>query len=93
MENYFPLSEQFITQSEPSYCGPASLIMILNAMQIDPKKHWKGIWRWFSEEVLKCTNKSKMEQGMTLEEVTLLARCNGVHTMTFRASDDLNQQN
>jgi hypothetical protein len=25
---------------------------------------------------------------MTLEEITLLARCNGMHTMTFRASED-----
>jgi len=61
--------------------------MILNAMQIDPLKPWKGIWRWFHEEILKCTSKEKMESGMTLEQMTLLARCNGMHTMTFRASE------
>ena len=83
MENYFPLSEQFTTQSEPSYCGPASLIMVLNAMQIDPERAWKGIWRWFHEEILKCTTKEKMLLGMTLEQMTLLARCNGLHTSTF----------
>ena len=26
-----------------------------------------------------------MEQGMNLDELTLLARCNGLHTQTFRA--------
>ena len=26
-----------------------------------------------------------MKQGMNLEEMTLLARCNGLHTQTFRA--------
>ena len=85
MENYFSLGEQFITQSEPSYCGPASLIMVLNALEIDPQKRWKGIWRWFNEEILHCTSRGKMELGMNLEEMTLLARCNGLHTQTFRA--------
>ena len=32
MHNYFALAEQFTTQSEPAYCGPASLIMVLNAL-------------------------------------------------------------
>lgn len=56
MENYFPLSEQFVTQSEPAYCGPASLTMVLNALKVDPQKTWKGIWRWFNEEVLHCSS-------------------------------------
>jgi len=83
--NYFCLAEQFTTQSEPSYCGPASLIMCLNALQIDPSKNWKGIWRWYSEEVLHCTTTEAMLKGMSLEQISLLARCNGLHTMTFRA--------
>jgi len=36
MENYFGLAEQYTTQSEPEYCGPASLTMVLNALNIDP---------------------------------------------------------
>lgn len=85
MENYFCLAEQFTTQSEPSYCGPASLIMCLNALQIDPDKTWKGVWRWYSEEVLHCTNEVTMKAGMSLDQISQLARCNGLHTMTFRA--------
>lgn len=85
MHNYFTLAEQFTTQSEPAYCGPASLTMVLNAMQIDPHRKWKGVWRWFSEEILMCTSQEQMMQGMTLEEMTILARCNGVFTSTFRA--------
>ena len=42
MESFFPLSEQFITQSEPSYCAISSLAMVLNALNYDPKKIWKG---------------------------------------------------
>ena len=32
MESYFKLAEQFTTQEEPAYCGPASLVMVLNAL-------------------------------------------------------------
>ena len=60
MENYFKLAEQFTTQAEPAYCGPASLIMVLNSLQIDPNKTWKGIWRWYSEEILHCTSHEVM---------------------------------
>jgi hypothetical protein len=28
-----------------------------------------------------------MEQGMNLEEMSVLARCNGLHTQTFRAAE------
>ena len=86
MQNYFPLSEQFTTQAEPAYCGPASLTMILNTLSIDPQKTWKGIWRWYDEGLLTCTTKDRMAQGFTLEEMTLLGRCNGLHTQTYRAS-------
>jgi hypothetical protein len=54
MESYFPLSEQFITQSEPSYCSLSSLAMVLNALNHDPKRTWKGVWRWVTEETLQC---------------------------------------
>ena len=87
MENYFKLAEQFTTQADPAYCGPASLIMVLNSLQIDPNKTWKGIWRWYSEEILHCTTEEVMANGMSLEEISQLARCNGLHTMTFRPNE------
>lgn len=89
MDNYFPLGEQFTTQAEPAYCGPASLTMVLNTLNVDPKRPWKGVWRWFNEEVLQCTTKELLEKGLNLDEMTILARCNGLHTQTFRASKDL----
>jgi len=45
-ESYFPLSEQFITQAEPAYCGITTLAMVLNTLGIDPRRTWKGRWRW-----------------------------------------------
>lgn len=35
-EAFFPLSEQFITQDEPAFCGISSLCMVLNALRVDP---------------------------------------------------------
>jgi glutathione gamma-glutamylcysteinyltransferase len=54
MESYFPLSEQFLTQSEPAFCSLTSLAMVLNALNHDPGKVWKAPWRWISEETLRC---------------------------------------
>ena len=42
MEAYFHLSDQFVTQVEPSTCGPSTLVMVLNALEIDPRTRWKG---------------------------------------------------
>lgn len=42
-EGFFPLVEQFSTQDEPAYCGLASLAMVLNALNVDPRRPWKVI--------------------------------------------------
>ncbi|ORY00139.1 Phytochelatin-domain-containing protein [Basidiobolus meristosporus CBS 931.73] len=70
-EGYFNLVGNFTTQSEPSYCGPSSLAMVLNAMEIDPKKRWKGNWRWYSEELLEGFDPAKQ------------FKCNGVNDSEF----------
>jgi glutathione gamma-glutamylcysteinyltransferase len=80
---YFPLSEQFLSQSDPAYCGVATLIMILNAMGIDPKIVWKGAWRWFgSEEMILekcCINPERVKRaGILMEEFCSLAECQGL---------------
>jgi len=42
MEGFYKLISHFQTQSEPAYCGLASLSMVLNALAIDPGRTWKG---------------------------------------------------
>jgi glutathione gamma-glutamylcysteinyltransferase len=42
MEGFYRLISYFQTQSEPAYCGLASLSMVLNALAIDPGRKWKG---------------------------------------------------
>ena len=52
--SFFKLIEQFRTQDEPAFCGLASVAMVLNSLAIDPRRPWKGPWRWFHEEMLDC---------------------------------------
>lgn len=86
MNGYFPLAEQFHTQSEPAYCGPGSLVVALNALSIDPGRRWKGPWRWFSEDMLDCCSPlaDMRERGVDLDELACLARCNGADVKVHR---------
>ncbi|GAB5372331.1 hypothetical protein AAMO2058_001656300 [Amorphochlora amoebiformis] len=86
---FFPLIEQFRTQDEPAFCGISTLIMVLNALAIDPARLWKGPWRWYSEEMLDCCKPLEVveKEGITFEEFSCLARCNGVKIKSTRASE------
>lgn len=87
--SYFLLAEQFNTQSEPAYCGLATLTMILNALSIDPGRTWKGPWRWFSEEMLECCAPLDVVQksGITFSEFICIAQCNGCHIEAYRGNE------
>jgi glutathione gamma-glutamylcysteinyltransferase len=87
LDGYFPLAEQFHTQSDPAFCGLGSLVMALNALAIDPGRLWKGPWRWFGEELLDCCVPLPVvrERGVSMDELACLARCNGAEVTTIRA--------
>jgi glutathione gamma-glutamylcysteinyltransferase len=87
LDGYFKLAEQFHTQADPRFCGLGSLVVALNALAIDPRRPWKGSWRWFAEELLDCCVPLDRirERGLDLDEVTCLARCNGAAVEMFRA--------
>jgi glutathione gamma-glutamylcysteinyltransferase len=92
MEGFFALSEQFHTQADPAFCGLGSLVVALNALEIDPGRLWKGPWRWFSEELLDCCAPLERvrEKGISLDELGCLAQCNGAEARIGRgAIDDL----
>ena len=90
LEGYFPLAEQFHTQSEPAFCGLGSLVVALNALGVDPGRLWKGPWRWFAEELLDCcVPLSRVrERGLEIEELACLARCNGA-SVELRYAEEL----
>lgn len=82
-EAYFPLSQQFINQMDPAYCGVSTLLLILNALAIDPNVRWRGGWRWYGDESMLlercCLEEERVRrEGITLEQYCGLARCQGV---------------
>ncbi len=85
MKGFFSLIEQFRTQDEPAYCGLASVAMVLNSLAIDPRRAWKGPWRYFHEQMLDCCLplEKVREEGITLEQAACLARCNGAAVEVF----------
>lgn len=87
MESFFPLIEQHHTQADPAFCGLGSLVVVLNALGVDPGRLWKGPWRWFSEELLDCCTSLERvrSHGITLDELACLARCNGARAEVHRA--------
>jgi len=86
LDGYFPLAEQFHTQSDPSFCGLGSLVVALNGLGIDPGRLWKGPWRWFAEDLLDCCVPLSEVQarGIDLDELGCLARCNGAEATVQR---------
>ena len=88
-EAFFPLIAQFETQSDPAYCGLASLTTVLNALQVDPHRLWKHPWRWFADSLFECCvdlEKVKVS-GTTMDEVANIARHEGVSVAIFRNVD------
>jgi glutathione gamma-glutamylcysteinyltransferase len=82
-ESYFPLAEQFLNQSDPAFCGVTSLIMVLNAIGVDPNIRWKGGWRWYGSEdqILDscCVEPERVRRaGILMEEFQSLGRCQGL---------------
>lgn len=86
--NYFSLVGNFTSQSEPEFCGLGSLAMVLNALEMDPGKQWKGVWRWYTDDNLECCApmESVKNQGITFREFSCLARCNGLNVVAKRGT-------
>ncbi|KAJ4726932.1 Phytochelatin Synthase, Glutathione gamma-glutamylcysteinyltransferase [Melia azedarach] len=89
MEGFFKLISYYQTQSEPAYCGIATLAVVLNALAIDPGRTWKWPWRWFDDTMLDCCEPlSKIKaDGITFGKVACLAYCNGANVEAFRTNE------
>lgn len=87
LEGWFALAEQFHTQADPAFCGLGTLVVVLNALEIDPGRVWKGPWRWYGEDLLDCCMplETVRQKGVTLAELACLARCNGATARTVHA--------
>jgi len=84
---YFPIAEQFVTQSSPPLCGPATIAMVLNSLAVDPQRVWKAPWRWYTEEMLVACLSQDWSQGLTMHEFAHLAECNGTIAKMYVAGE------
>ncbi|KAM3715743.1 Glutathione gamma-glutamylcysteinyltransferase [Dirofilaria immitis] len=78
---YFRLASHFLTQDEPSYCGLSTLVMVLNALEVDPGRVWKSPWRFYHESMLDCCVPLDdiKKTGITLSQFACLAECNKLY--------------
>lgn len=83
MESYFDLAAQYVTQARPEDCARSTLVMTLNALNLDPGKVWMKPWRWYTEAVLNCLD---AKPGMSLHEFARTAMCNGTYVQAYYPS-------
>eukprot|EP00300_Choanocystis_sp_HF-7_P043290 c9873_g1_i1.p1 GENE.c9873_g1_i1~~c9873_g1_i1.p1 ORF type:complete len:323 (+),score=37.59 c9873_g1_i1:78-1046(+) len=86
--SYFHLAEHFMTQSDPFFCGLTTLAMVLNALAVDPKRVWKGPWRWYTEELLDCcapTDSVRAMGGVSFQEFLGYAECQNISVVGVQA--------
>ena len=91
---YFRLAEQMVYQEEQAMRPVTCLAVVLNALEHDPQKTWRPIWRWNTEEVLLCEETGpcglsadtiRSRGGLELHEMAELARNNGARAQAFPA--------
>jgi hypothetical protein len=74
---YFPLAINFVTQENQAYCGAASIVMVLNALQVRaPKSTQFAPYRMFTQDNL-VNGRTEvivpraviLQRGMTLDQI------------------------
>jgi hypothetical protein len=93
--SFFPLSMYFVTQETPSFCGVASMAMVLNALKIPGPASMAtdGIAFFDQDNVLDAKTEAIrakadiMQRGMTLDQLGLLLQSRGARVEVHHAGD------
>lgn len=95
-EDFLPLSMHFVTQINQAYCGVASIVMVLNSLDIKaPESEPYKPYRIFTQEhffnnkeAQKVTSAEVVSrQGMSLEQIGKLINSYGVKVKVYYASN------
>lgn len=95
LQDYFPLSIQFVTQKNQAYCGVASSVMVLNALAISaPEAPEYGTYRLFTQDNFfnaqtqnVVTAEVVAKKGMTLAQLGKLLESYQVKAEVHHAGD------
>ena len=94
-EAYFPLADNFLTQKTQSYCGVASIVMVLNALGVPaPAVPEYEPYRTFTQDNVLDEQTDKVlpretlaKQGMTLDQIGGILALEPVKAEVHHASD------
>jgi hypothetical protein len=94
-EAYFPLASNFVTQKTQTYCGVASMVMVLNALGLPaPAAPEYAPYRTFTQDnVLSeqtdavLPRETLARQGMTLDQLGAILATQPVHAEVRHASE------
>ncbi len=99
--DYFPLSIHFVTQKNQAYCGVASMVMVLNALNIiAPKTPEYLSFHMFTQENFFNSERTRnvssasaiSRRGMNLEKLAQLLESYDVKVRIYHAADiDISQ--
>ncbi|XP_060069624.1 uncharacterized protein LOC132549690 [Ylistrum balloti] len=89
MRCYFKMAEQFSTQTELTFCGLTTLVMILNALKVDPGKTWKKPWRWYDDNMLyNCVSMPMIKEiGISFDQFVSLVMLNSLIIKSERVDE------
>lgn len=94
-QSYWNLSVQFVTQKTQTYCGVASMVMVLNALggpapatpEYEPYRIFTQD-NFFNDQTEKVLPRGVLaEQGTTLDQMGLLLETHGVRAEVHHAAD------
>lgn len=65
------------------------MVIVLNALAVDPRRSWKGPWRWYEESMLNCCVdlEEVKRTGITFGTFACLAKCQGLDVDAVYGSD------
>lgn len=95
-EDFFPLTMQFVTQDNRAYCGVASIVMVLNSLDIPaPESSKYKPYRLFTQDnffnnqdaVKVISPEVVSRQGMTLQELGGLLKSYQVKAQVYHAGN------
>ena len=94
-EAYFPLASNFLTQKTQSYCGVASIVMVLNALGVpSPEVPEYAPYRTFTQDNLLSERTDAVlpretiaRQGMTLDQIGGILATQPVKAEVHHASE------
>jgi hypothetical protein len=93
--DFAPLVEEFVTQANPAYCGPATISMVLNALDLPrpPSEATLGLGFFDQENIFNASTEAVkprdeiLRAGMTLDELGRLLATYDLEVTVQHAED------